>query len=171
MRSTLYNSQDYCFLCYNSQLKNLNAFNPLKIIIPFFLMFFLMIFGIFFLVGLNNSFIVGFFAIFFGFSFMIIFFAFAIVNMTMKAQKRKTTYNNVTEPVTGINSFKEMTSKKEVVYDYESTSKKDILRAQQNATISCFECGTYLNLEDKFCPSCGDSTKEELEKYYLKMDK
>ena len=31
--------------------------------------------------------------------------------------------------------------------------------------IVCFECGRRLELTDKFCPYCGDSTKKEIKKY------
>ncbi len=32
---------------------------------------------------------------------------------------------------------------------------------QVNKTVNCFECGETLFPSDKFCPNCGDSTKEE----------
>ena len=37
--------------------------------------------------------------------------------------------------------------------------------------IVCFECGRGLDLTDKFCPHCGDSTKEEIKKYRIESKK
>lgn len=37
--------------------------------------------------------------------------------------------------------------------------------------IVCFECGEKLLLTDKFCPSCGDSTQEELRSHYMRKFK
>ena len=31
--------------------------------------------------------------------------------------------------------------------------------------LHCYKCGTYITKKDKFCPECGDSTKEELGTY------
>ena len=51
-------------------------------------------------------------------------------------------------------------------YTTGKSTKQSILESQKNTTISCYECGSYLTLEDKFCPSCGDSTHDELIDYY-----
>lgn len=37
--------------------------------------------------------------------------------------------------------------------------------------IVCFECGRGLELNDKFCPHCGDSTKDEIRKYKIETKK
>ena len=34
--------------------------------------------------------------------------------------------------------------------------------------IVCFECGRGLDLNDKFCPHCGDSTRNEIKRYRIK---
>jgi rubrerythrin len=52
------------------------------------------------------------------------------------------------------------------------TSSKGVI-AEPNAEITytkftkpvlvCFECGGYITKQDKFCPNCGDDTKEEFQ--------
>ncbi len=40
-----------------------------------------------------------------------------------------------------------------------SQKKKELARLQ------CYECGTELSSDDKYCPNCGDDTKQELADY------
>jgi rubrerythrin len=47
----------------------------------------------------------------------------------------------------------------------EKISKKELLRFQTINSIACFECGSNINFNDKFCPNCGDSTDKEFANY------
>jgi Leucine-rich repeat (LRR) protein len=35
-------------------------------------------------------------------------------------------------------------------------------------SLVCYECGSNITIDDKFCSNCGDSTKQEIEKHYSK---
>ena len=46
-----------------------------------------------------------------------------------------------------------------------NTVKPLYQKKKEVGTINCFECGSPLSLDDQFCPSCGDSTKDEIQAY------
>jgi len=47
--------------------------------------------------------------------------------------------------------------------DQERFKWEDQTKDISSVPIYCFQCGSKLELEDKYCPTCGDSTKEEFQ--------
>ena len=44
---------------------------------------------------------------------------------------------------------------------FRETSENENFASSVSSTLVCFQCGGYLDRKDKFCPNCGDDTKEE----------
>ena len=149
-----YLARDYCKPCYDSMINTSISATPIKFAILGFILFFFMIIGIFSVISFGEPlpFIFIFFFIFFG----LFIFVFLIGLYSTGSLSNKSTRNAV------FNNNQQNFGN----YTPEKNTKQAILESQKNITISCYECGSYLTLEDKFCPSCGDSTHDELVDYY-----
>jgi hypothetical protein len=115
----------------------------------------------------------GFFPLFFiGIFVFIIIILFGSVSQTKKKAKQaefqansfRNSLNNPSSPYT----FQKYTGD-----GFDSPRQSDVFPSS-NETFSgafslvCYECGSSITVNDKFCPNCGDSTKQEIEKHYSK---
>ncbi len=160
-------SRDYCPSCYSLLINPNMTTTPLTFVLLFFVIFFIMIIGIFFMVGITETFpfILIFFLIFFGIAFFIIAVVFiSIVSLSKSQPNYYIKPNQYTEEQV---RFQQRNLDGYNEHDFEENlSKQTILESQRKKTISCYECGSYLTVQDKFCPNCGDSTHDELIDYY-----
>lgn len=151
-----YGSRIYCPVCYDSLNQFSPNINPLRIIIPFFVLAGLFIFGIFSLVfnATSDSFIPDFFVFFFGSFFLMAFFIFWVVFSAFKPKRS-----------IGKKSFNLYGTKN---YSSQLYSKNTDLSFSDYEDLHCYQCGSPISLKDKYCLNCGDPTKEEIDAY---MDK
>lgn len=169
--TTYYTSHEYCVLCNASQLRS--DANPLGflIFIPFLVFFFIIFGGA---AGAAGG--VGpFFTIFIlFFLFIIVSAVFSTIRAREKAEQAENEAMNFkatlysTNDATSRPSFNYYkTSPVPDSYDnpYFQKSNKEIKKAPDLFSIVCYECGANINLEDKFCQNCGDSTKEEIKDF------
>jgi len=119
------------------------------------------------MVGITETFpfIFVFFIIFFGLAFFIIAIVFISISSISRSQPNS--YFNTNQYLGEQVKIQQKNLDGYNEHDFEENlSKQTILESQKKATISCYECGSYLTLQDKFCPNCGDSTHDELIDYY-----
>lgn len=173
-RNSYYSSHDFCVLCNSSQLSSDAKWSPLNIVclIPFiaiFLVVFLPALGIFSSFGDFGFF--GFFPFIFIGIFVLIF-----ISIFVSVSKTKTLAQEAENEALG---FRNSLNSPEAPYTYqrysnegfESPKQSDIFSSSNTSyspafSLVCFECGSSITVEDKFCSNCGDSTKEEIEKHY-----
>ncbi|OLS23341.1 MAG: hypothetical protein HeimC3_25050 [Candidatus Heimdallarchaeota archaeon LC_3] len=173
-----YTSHEFCVICNSAKLSSDAKWSPMILIcfIPFILMFFGMFFLIPFEVSNSGPFDFGFFGyipmIFIGFIAFFILIMFVSINQTKKkatnAEMEASSFRNSLN-----NSSAPFTYQKYVNNSFEparessgfSSSSSDFNYSEAFSLV-CYECGKSISVQDKFCPNCGDSTKEELEKHY-----
>lgn len=163
---TSYNPRDYCPACYSSLVNTKLSTAPMIVVLIFFSSFFFFVFGIFSLAGITESspFVVNSLLIFFAIVLFLSVFIFIVIEIMSKSTNQKIRVNK--DHINEIN-YQERKLERFNENDFEDQlSKKSIQGAQKNTIVSCYQCGSYLTLNDKFCPICGDSTKEELSDYY-----
>jgi hypothetical protein len=56
---------------------------------------------------------------------------------------------------------------------FDSPRQSDVFPSSNFSTsdafsLVCYECGSGITVDDKFCSNCGDSTKQEIQKHYSK---
>ena len=171
--SYYYTHHEYCVLCNASQLR-LDA-NPygLLFFIPFALIFFIIFGGV--ASGFNGA--GSIFIAFFGIFFVIIL----IISLGQTMSTRSKAQNAEQEALefkSTLYSKSDSSSRPSFKYDkkrsvpeiydddFYERSPKEIKKSDDLFSIVCFECGTHINLEDKYCQNCGDSTHDELINYY-----
>ncbi|MHA2365397.1 MAG: zinc ribbon domain-containing protein [Candidatus Hodarchaeales archaeon] len=154
-------SYEYCILCNASQLETNIKWAPIGLI--FYLPFLI----IFLFIGITT----------FPPFVIIILFAGGILiyNLIQQQEKYKearlevaTFRNNLNQINTDISPLhysRQSHSKKiDDKTSFPLFSKKS-KKAELYALV-CFECGTELELNEVFCPNCGDNTQDELKRYY-----
>ena len=167
-----YTTHEYCILCNASQLKS--DANPLAflIFIPFLLIFF-------FIFGGTAGFVLGSGGVFSIFVIFFLFFIIIMVGSNLSARgKAQEAENEAMLFKSGLYSKSDNTSQPSFnyhknyqtspIYDdpYQNKSKKEIKKSPDLFSVVCFECGANINLNDKYCQNCGDSTHDELINYY-----
>ena len=171
-RSYYYTTHDFCILCNASQLRaDANPFAFL-IFIPFLLIFFIFFGGTAGFIGGGGLFL-SMFVLFF------IVFIIIVLGSTLSARnKAESAENEAMNFKSNLYSRSDNTSRPSFSYHksnevpdsyedmYGQRSKSEIKNSPDLFSIVCFECGAHINLEDKYCQNCGDSTHDELINYY-----
>lgn len=166
-----YTTHDYCVLCNASQLRR-DASSIRFFLIP--LVFGLFIF-IFFIGSLGSVSSTGPFVIFLIVTFLIvIFIAVATITARKKADEAEEDAFRFRSLMSNNDSLINNSSFNDSEYNaWKDNSNKSVFNQSESQisssevnTISCFRCGGKIDLKDRFCQNCGDSTKEELMDYY-----
>jgi hypothetical protein len=170
---TYYTSHDYCIICNSAQLSSQAKYSLLILFCvgPFILFFILTFISMWTSTPSSNDGIFTLMPIFFiGIPLLmlggIIYTIIKAKNMATAAETEalnfKSSLGSNILPFTyqkfNGSSFDTPQKSNAFSFDSPSTSKSFFL--------VCFECGTKITIEDKFCPNCGDATKDELEKHY-----
>ena len=143
--------QDYCPICYASVLKT-KPFGFIFSIIVSFILFPLVIFTTQDVI--SQEFYILFF---FGTVLVLLRLAYMSISNNSRAQKEaKYFMNSLPTKLTLLKSTKGTQEPPKFNNETEFTIK-------DSKHLVCFQCGTDLLMTDKFCPICGDSTKDELQ--------
>lgn len=170
--SYYYTQHDYCILCNASQLRSDAKPTGILIAIPIILFFFIILPSPVMAIGFFNP----FFLMFGGFVIIVALAAGgSIISARAKAQNAE---NEAFQFKSSLYSGSDVSSRPSFEYHkntpvpelyedkYYQQTVKDVKKTSNMFSIVCFECGTQLSLNDKFCPNCGDSTHDELVNFY-----
>ncbi|MHA2104669.1 MAG: hypothetical protein ACW981_14670 [Candidatus Hodarchaeales archaeon] len=175
-RRSRYTSHEFCVLCNTAKLSSDAKWSPLSLvcIFPFILIFVFAFIPLFTISDIGGDF--GFFGIFPLFFIGIFVFMILIIFGTVSQTKKKSqqaeieastfrdSLNNPSSPYT----FQRYTGD-----GFDSPRQSDAFSSNsipysKSFSLVCYECGSNITIDDKFCSNCGDSTKQEIEKHYSK---
>ncbi len=152
--STNYHSYDYCVICYATRLKSNSQFITIGAIIALVIPLLIIISMAFDGTSISSSDILPF-VLFIG----IFFFAF-FLNYTISKNKASKAEQDANDFISKLDDKSILVPSTDgVSQDFVQNSS---FSSYKNHQLICFECGAYITRKDKFCPNCGDSTKDEL---------
>ncbi|MFW9930987.1 MAG: hypothetical protein ACFFD1_16480 [Candidatus Thorarchaeota archaeon] len=171
---TYYTQHDYCVLCNASQLSHDAKWSPLTLVclIPFLLIFFLAFIPLYGTFNQSGTFFSLFPTFFIGILVFILIIMMGSIlskrNKAKEAELEAIRFRHSLDQRTSPMDYKRYNSTESKKFSSEPSydSSQFSIDRSEPFTMVCFECGNRLSLQDKFCSNCGDSTKEELEKYY-----
>lgn len=142
---------EYCIICYASQMKNKTKSMVFASLLS------LGIFSIVFIILINDNEISSAdYAPYFLFTILFFFIFLAasksIKKKALEAEKEANIFANSLENREVLSNSSSGASDVNAFDNFSTTNK---------GALSCFQCGGYLTLKDRFCPNCGDDTKEE----------
>lgn len=165
---TYYTQHDYCVLCNASQLRRDASSLGLVIFLPIIFIFFIIIISFGFKSAGGSIIIMGMLLL------MALIFSFSYINAQKKAKAAEIDAYNFKMTLQGNPSnydtpsyYQNRSNTRQSSFDNTYMKHRRNQISKENLfDISCYECGARINIDDKYCQNCGDSTKEELESYY-----